>query len=94
MRAKYDKNAFNSISPDLLCHRADPSTLVRGRPHTASLIDDLTITIITVDLINHHLGDYDLTNPASSSIPLGHPYNISFHPPQSVTLYFVLMFGK
>ena len=42
MRAKYDKNAFNSISPDLLCHRADPSTLVRGRPHTASLIDDLT----------------------------------------------------
>ena len=42
MRAKYDKNAFSSISPDLLCHRADPSTLVRGRPHTASLIDDLT----------------------------------------------------
>ena len=42
MRAKYDKNAFNSISPDLPCHRADPSTLVRGRPHTASLIDDLT----------------------------------------------------
>ena len=40
---KYDKNAFNSISPDLLCHRADPSTLVRGRPHTTSQIDDLTI---------------------------------------------------
>ena len=41
---KYDKNAFNSISPDLLCHRAGPSTLVRGRPHTTSQIDDLTIT--------------------------------------------------